>query len=328
MDHDDSDGETMEDSSAASKMKKAKMNQVETKKSKLKVKTKINKPSSESDSDAEQVESHKNALTKLEKTDPELFKFLAQNDKNLLKFGGGEDLEESESDDEDSSKVHKPTNDLEVASDESDYEDEDKPSKKDGYTITLKMLKEWQDDLVSDDVSIETIRSAIKAFNSALLSISGEDETQGAYKVEGAAIFNGIIQLCVLYLEKAIRTFLKLGSKSNFKEIQKCKKFTKVKSVLRSYLLDLTKLLESVTSSNILSVILKHLHQLASVLAAFSSITKPILKRLILIWSSSEESIRIIAFLCILKITRSQPDYTLNQVEVSNHQIKPFINKH
>lgn len=320
MDHDEFDNETMENPTGKVATKKSKKKtKPAVKKQKLKVKTKkASQPSrSESDSndeEAEQEQSYKSALTKLEKTDPELFKYLEQNDKKLLKFGGGVELEDSESEDEDSSKVHKPFNELEVASDESDYENEEKPLSKDGNTITLKMLKLWQENLGSEDVSIDTIRSAIKAFNSALISISGEDGEQGSYKVEGAAIFNGIIQLCVLNLEKAVRTFLKPGSKSNFKEIQKCKRFTKVKSVLRAYLLDLTKLLESVTSKNILSVVLKHLHQLASVLAAFSSITKPILKRLIFIWSSSEESIRILSFLCILKITRSQPEYTLNQV--------------
>ena len=137
---------------------------------------------------------------------------------------------------------------------------------------------------------------------------------QGEYVVEGSAIFNGIIQLCVLYLEKAIKQYMKIDKKSNFKEIQKNKKFNKLKNSLRSYLADLTKLLENVASSNILSVVLKHLHQIASMLTAFTSITKPILKRLIYIWSTGEESIRIVAFLCILKITMNHKELFLNQV--------------
>lgn len=282
-------------------------------------KKKVKAPVEESDESDEEVDnvlnakSHKKSLGNLQKTDPELFKFLEQNDKKLLNFGKEAEESEQESEDEDE-KVHKPSDTLEVASDESDFEgDGDAPKRKDN-SITLKMLNEWQAGLQAEEVSIEVIRNVVKAFNSALASIAGDPNMQGEYLVEGSAIFNGVIQLCVLHLEKALRKYLKLTGKANLREIQKCKRFSKVKNVLRSYLIDLTKLLEGVASSNILSVILKHLHQIASVLTAFTSITKPVLKRLIQIWSTGEESVRIVAFLCILKITRNQQDLFLNQV--------------
>lgn len=300
------------------KVKKAKKesaengNSVKISEKEKKKKSKVLVPVESSDEDEAEIfneNAHKQSLNNLQKTDPELFKFLEQNDKKLLNFGM--EVDEPEMEDKDDDTVHKPSDTLEVASDESDYEpDEDGPKRKDN-SITLKMLKDWQVNLQSDDVSVETIRNVTKAFNSALASISGE---QGEYRVEGSAIFNGIIQLCVLNLEKGIRSYLKLSGKANFKEIQKCKRFSKLKNVLRFYLTDLTKLLEGVASTNILSVVLKHLHQIASILTVFTSITKPVLKRLIQIWSTGEESVRIVAFLCILKITRNQQDLFLNQV--------------
>lgn len=292
-------------------------NEIQEKKTKLSkkpkklVKTKnVKEIESESEDDEK---SYKKKIKNLKETDAELFSFLEKNDKSLLNFGAdAEDVEQSAEKEE---AEHKPTSDsLEVASDESDYEEEGEESKRKENAITLKLLKEWQEELQSPEVSIEIIRNVVKAFNSALISVSGDINNHGVYIVEGASIFNGIIQLCVLHLEKAIRKYLKLSGKSNLREIQKCKRFSKVKNVLRSYLMDLTKLLESVTSSNILSVILKHLHQICSVLTAFSSITKPVLKRLVQIWSTGEESTRIVAFLCILKITRNQQEMFLNQV--------------
>lgn len=284
---------------------------------KLKKKKKVVENSDESSEDEENVTAKvsniKKSMKNLEKSDPELFKFLEQNDKKLMKFNvddeGSDDDEKTQSDEE----VHKP-GELEVASDEDDYEPEEGGSSKKSNAITLKTLREWQTMLTSDDVSVETIRNVIKAFNCALISISGDTSMQGEYIVEGSAIFNGVIQLCVLYIEKAIRNYLKLSPKANFKDIKKCKRFSKVKSSLRCYLTDLSRLLEMVSSTNILSVLLKHLHQISSVLAAFNTITKPVLKRLIQIWSTGEESLRIVAFLCILKITRNQQEIFLNQV--------------
>lgn len=309
--------------SKASKKDKANSGKIKKTKEKLKKqkKSKVVSPVDESDSDDDVVDelaekSHKKALGNLQTTDPELFKFLEQNDRKLLNFGEEADEPEEHNESEDEGEaVHKPVDALEIASDESDYEPEEGDAvKRKDNAITMKMLKEWQQGLQAEEVSVVTIRNVVKAFNCALMSISGDINMQGEYIVEGSAIFNGVIQLCVLHLEKAIRKFLKLSGKANLREIQKCKRFSKVKSVLRFYLTDLAKLLESAASSSILSVLLKHLHQIASVMTAFSSITKPVLKRLIQIWSTGEESIRIVAFLCILKITRNQQDLFLNQV--------------
>jgi nucleolar complex protein 2 len=323
-----SDAETEQSAPKKTKTKKGDKGKVKypTEKLRKKDKTRVKlvkdaMPRCSDDSDGEvqdvlEEKSHKQALGNLKSTDPELFKFLEQNDKKLLNFGAEADDSEQEADSEgEDEEVHKPSDQLEVASDESDYEPEegDGPKRREN-TITLKLLKEWQQGLQAEDVSIEVIRNVIKAFNSALISVAGDINNHGTYIVEGSSIFNGIIQLCVLHLEKAIRKYLKLTGKSNLKNIQKCKRFSKVKNVLRSYLTDLTKLLETVSSTNILSVVLKHLHQISSVLTAFSTIVKPVLKRLIQIWSTGEESIRIVAFLCILKITRNQQDFFLNQV--------------
>lgn len=56
----------------------------------------------------------------------------------------------------------------------------------------------------------------------------------------GSAVFNGVIQLCVLELGPAIRRFLGL-QKGSKQPPHKCKKFTKIKNVLKSYFGDLLK---------------------------------------------------------------------------------------
>lgn len=228
-------------------------------------------------------------------------------------FDGGEEEEE-----EDDEKYHKPLEQLEVASDESDFEadpesdeddfdssDEEKPRKLGVQKITLAMLKDWQRELERSNVSIEVIRQVFHAFNGALTSIMGDgDSLSSTYKVLGSAVFNGIIQLCVLYLQSAIMRYL--GPSSNNKPLQKNKKWPKIRSSLRHYLNDLIHLIEEVSSPNILTVLLKHLHQMAALVAPFSTLGKSILKRLVQLWSSAEDTVRVTAFLCILKITRNQ----------------------
>lgn len=248
---------------------------------------------------------------------------MEQNDKKLLKFNPDVDEEENEDDEpeksedekeedgeddeesDDDEKVHKPLAELDVASDESDFEDENNTARKEN-SITLKLLKKWQTELAEDRVPLDVIKNVILALNSTLATLAGEtDASVKAYQVEGAAAFNGVVQLCVLHLEPAVRRFLGLHKKTALQP-HKCKKWNKIKSSLRGYFTDITKLLEQVSSANILIILLKHIHQSIPMIMSFTSLLKPILKRLVTIWSTGEETVRVLAFLCILRITRNQ----------------------
>ncbi|KAJ8726485.1 hypothetical protein PYW07_001183 [Mythimna separata] len=273
------------------------------------------KASEHSDSEEElDPETHKKSLEKLKKTDPDFYNFLEENDENLLNFDvdSGDDASDKEDGDEDDDdKVHKP-GPLRADSDESDFEDEEaKPVQ---GKITLKMVAQWQADLQSEvKVKLTTLTTVIKAFNAAMVRATSEDgASDGEYKVEGSSVFNAVIQMCVLYLPGAIRKYL--GMEQSGKDPQKCKHFIKIKTHLISYLGDLLKLLGGVTSENILTVLLKHLHQMSIYVACFIRIAKQALKKLLTFWSTGEETVRVLAFLCILRITRNQQPALLDLV--------------
>uniref|UniRef100_A0A034WDR2 Nucleolar complex protein 2-like protein n=1 Tax=Bactrocera dorsalis TaxID=27457 RepID=A0A034WDR2_BACDO len=282
--------------------------------------------------------SHKNDLENLKDIDPEFYDFLKQNDKKLLDFNLF-DSDESEDDNEsnkatlksktnptgyennsdeetDEGKYHTPNKELEAASDESDYENDYEDSVP-GSTekVTLNLLRQWQIELEKENVSVEIVRKVIQAFSSALASISADERNiqPTQYKVVGSAIFNGVVQLCVLHIQPAILRILGLSVRSTA-PLHKTKKWAKVRGCLRYYLTDLIRLVEQVSSTNILSVLLKHLHQMAGMIASYTTLGKIILKRLIVLWSTGDETIRVLAFLCILKITRNQQDSMLHHV--------------
>ncbi|XP_076266576.1 nucleolar complex protein 2 [Rhynchophorus ferrugineus] len=270
----------------------------------------------ESDVDADEeslTEKHKEDLEKLKKTDPEFYKFLQENDNKLLQFALSDEEGEDQSADEDVKKesVHKPNTDLEVASDESDFEAED-DSPKDNHIITLKLIKQWQSSIKTDR-SNKTIIELTQAFHAALKRVSNSEEENEPlkYKVEASSVFNAIIQICVMELGPAIRRYLGLQSGSK-QPPHKCKKFNKVKRVLKLYFTNLLKLLIGVTSSNIQTVLLKHLHYMSPMLNSYTNITKSILTKLIKLWSTADDSVRVLSFFCILRIVTNQMGGTLD----------------
>lgn len=73
----------------------------------------------------------------------------------------------------------------------------------------------------------------------------------------------------------------------------------------------LLQILQNVTSTNILTVLLKHLHQMLPYTQSFSSLTKPLLKLLLRLWSTGEETVRVVSFLSILRIATSNRESVL-----------------
>uniref|UniRef100_A0A1B0CXE3 C2H2-type domain-containing protein n=1 Tax=Lutzomyia longipalpis TaxID=7200 RepID=A0A1B0CXE3_LUTLO len=286
----------------------------------------------ESDSgDDENVQDDIESMKKLKEIDPEFYKYLQDNDKDLLNFNADDilsddermtrdDAEESDEDEGSTAMEGK----FQVASDESDFEDddaapegeEDREDENDEKgVITLKMLKGFEVKLREDRVSAETIRKVIQAFNSALRSISPDVKSSSEYHVKGSGVFNGVIQLCVLHLHSAVWRFLGLAERKNIKDLHKVKKWTKVRTPMRSYVTDLTHILENVSSTDILTVLLKHLHQMVPAVVAVHGASKSVLKRLVALWATSpEETVRVLAFLCIIKLTRAQQQQFLSTV--------------
>ncbi|XP_018349997.1 PREDICTED: nucleolar complex protein 2 homolog isoform X1 [Trachymyrmex septentrionalis] len=261
---------------------------------------------------------HKKSLIKLKDTDPEFYKYLKENDKNLLDFN----ITDDEDDDNSSinSNKHVPNENLVVASDDSDFqlEETENDSKK---KITKQLLKKWQQEIQTDK-SITTIKCAVEAFHAALDSVAVVPDKTTEYKVEGSAIFNGVMQLCIMYLPDAFKHFLKLDEESQ--EAHKSKRFGKIRWILKLYLSDLIKLLQSVASPSILTVLLKHLRQMLLYTRSFSSLTKPLLRILIKFWSSAEETIRVTAFLNILHIAT----HTTNKESVIQKLLKTMYVKY
>ncbi|OAD60434.1 Nucleolar complex protein 2 like protein [Eufriesea mexicana] len=214
-----------------------------------------------SDSDIDPIE-HKKSLMKLKDIDPEFYTYLQENDKNLLDFDISDD---DDIDNDNKSSLdkfdarHIPDHHLEVASDESDYEIDQDNEVKDKRKVTLQLLKTWQEE-IQKDKSLKTIKCAVEAFHAALQTVAeSADSDSLQYKVEGGV--------------DAFKRYLKLSSESQI-QIHKVKRFAKVKTILKSYL------------TNLIKVLLKF-------------------------WSSGEENVQVVSFLCILRIATSNRESVL-----------------
>nr|CAG4641530.1 EOG090X02MG [Eurycercus lamellatus] len=251
---------------------------------------------------------HKKTLEKLKNSDPEFYQFLSENDRELLEF------DTSDSEDERGGEVHKPPqpDELEVGSDESDFEDEQSAAKRQPNVITQVMVDKWQQQL-QEPKCIRTIIDVISAFRSAVHSVTEEKEGTTRFKVQGGAAFNAVVRLCIMELIPAIKRFLKCQPDEKL-NLERCKSWVKVRIHVKAYLADIIRLLGTLTESSLLSVILKHIHQLIPFYSAFVKLSRVLCKRLVTVWSSADDTIRVLAFLSILRLARTLSSQLLEPI--------------
>ncbi|XP_046335763.2 nucleolar complex protein 2 homolog [Haliotis rufescens] len=296
------------------------------------------------------AKSKQSLAEKLKEADPEFYKFLETEDKKLLEFDedvddeddedddadleeddseeddDGKDLEkvllaqsseESSDDDEEEGggKFHKLPDKLEVASDDSDAEDDEEEVKVSGdkqTKVTMKMVKKWSDSIESSP-NIAVLREAISAFKAAVKKASEKQGETIKYKVVGSTVFNGVVRLCLMEVVPALQSILKVPDLTQQQTPFSAQnaKWKKLRVDMKSYMTDLLTLLSALSDAAMLNVILKHIHKLVSMYATFPKVARLLLKKMILLWSTGEETTRVLAFLCINKLVRMLQDAML-----------------
>merc|ERR1719187_1722330 len=256
----------------------------------------------------------KSYINSLQDKDREFYEFLKENDEELLNFDESSDDDDDDADKDEEGPVHELPDKLEVASDESDFEDEDdkegpkkgKASEKLGRKLTQVHLDKWNDELEKQP-NLGTLGEVIEAFCAAVATIgSGDEKSQESvkYVVEGGTIFNGVVRLCVVNLQPALKSILKISTDESHYKPEKAKKWSKVQRHVKAYIQELVKLMSRVSDPAAATVLLKHVHQLMPFIQAFPKGSKLILSQLVSTWCKGEETVRILSFMCVVRLVR------------------------
>nr|XP_045619888.1 nucleolar complex protein 2 homolog isoform X2 [Procambarus clarkii] len=248
----------------------------------------------------------KEYLEKLKKNDPEFYAAMMQSaDVMGLQSTDEEDENDDEEDPEKGGSVFQPPAKLEIDSDESDAE-EDGLEKRGSNIVTASMVTQWEKDLKGNS-PLNTFLEVEQAFLAAIESLGSREkdaETTSKYKVEGPQIFNAIIRLCLRNVAPALAAILNLKSPSD--DPTKSKRWRKMRNYIKSYLRHLVTLTESVAESSIAEIILSRgILPLLGYYSGHPSTCKFLLRRLIVLWSTSEKRVRVLAFICIYRLTRT-----------------------
>ncbi|XP_022104188.1 nucleolar complex protein 2 homolog [Acanthaster planci] len=254
--------------------------------------------------EGKKMSKHKQSLEKLKETDPEFYKFLQENDQELLAFDDSDD--ELSSDEE--GALHELPDKLEeqVDSDDEDYVaggDRMKPPKREGKDVTLAMVDKWRQQLEAN--SLNSFQEVVKAFRAAVQQISSAQEGN-KYRVEGSGVFNAVVSLCLKHVHPSLQNILQLEDKPTKKRNlpSSSKRWKQVQASVKFYLTDIMKLLKQLSETTIVCVVLRHIHRMIPYFCCYPRLAKDLVKGLVGLWSTGEEAVRVLSFLSLFSIHR------------------------
>lgn len=256
----------------------------------------------QSDDDASQASGpdefgeHKNQLEALKDKDPEFYKYLKENDAELLEFGDHGDLSEvdalSEGEEEEGPAKKKKKG-----------KDEDEEMMEDN-TLTMTTVKKWQK-LMEEQHSIRAMRQAVLAFRCAAY-LNEADQQEMKYSIRDSNVYHQVLVTALNMVPRVLSHHLpvKETGSGKVKLSLESKKFKTLTPLIKSHTASVHQLLSNLSDAQTLKMTLSSIEPMLPYLLQFRKLLKTLTKIVVGIWAdvSTTEATRIVAFLLLRRL--------------------------
>lgn len=256
---------------------------------------------SEGESDEDSVDAydeHKDQLESLKDKDPEFYKYLKENDSELLDFGDQGDLSEvdalsesEEPEDEEPAKKKKKKSKKE----EEEPEDE---------TLTIEMVKKWQK-LMEEQNSIRAMRQAVLAFRAAAY-VNDPDAPEQKYTISDKNVYHQVLVTALNTIPKVLAHHLpvKESASGKIRVSLDSKKFKTLTPLIKSHTASVHQLLINLSDASTLKLTLASIEPMLPYLLQFRKVLKTLVKIVVGIWAdvSTADATRITGFLILRRL--------------------------
>ncbi|KAJ9096602.1 hypothetical protein QFC19_007135 [Naganishia cerealis] len=272
-------------------------------------------------------------LAELEKKDPEFYKYLRENDADLLAFGQEEDevvpkskkasktkgkVAEEENEDEDMDEYD--GGDSDSDEEEPEFEGISGSGEPEKISVTMKMLRGWQRAMIEHH-SLRSLRKMVLAFRAAAhMNEEGQEDFETRYKVDSALVFNKLILTALKFTPVVLAKHIpyKELPSGRFKVSKVSKSQARLPQFIKSHFSTLMFLIKSLPSapttvndeddssaSSLLHTAVAESTKLLPWVMDNKKQLKAYLKLLLELWSSSADNVRIACFLAVRKVYKA-----------------------
>lgn len=242
---------------------------------------------------------HKGDLDALAEKDPEFYKYLKENDAELLDFKEDADLAEVDRlSKEESPKKKKRKNKDKPEEQDEESQDEDQSN------VTIGMVQKWRVSM-SEQHSLRAMRQAVLAFRAAAY-INSDDGKEHKYTISNPEVYHELLVTALENVPKVLSHHIpaKESASGKVRVATDTKKYRTLTPLLKSHCISIHHLLENLSDAPTIKLTLSCLLPLLPYLLSFKKVLRDLIKSTINIWSdaSSDEATRITAFLLIRRL--------------------------
>ncbi|KAL9117415.1 MAG: hypothetical protein Q9187_006051, partial [Circinaria calcarea] len=245
----------------------------------------------------EDTAAHKEDLDALAVKDPEFYKYLQENDAELLDFAEDGDLAEVD-DLGEAEELPKKKRKKSKAAEEAKIETEDETD------VTMATLTKWKVAMVEQH-SLRAMRQVVLAFRAAA-HVNEEDGKEYRYSISSPEVYHQLLVTALQHVPKVLGHHLpvKESASGKVRVSTESKKYRTLTPLLKSHAASVQHLLENLSDAPTLKLTLSSILPLLPYLLSFKKALKNLLKAIVGIWSdpSSTEATRITAFLLIRRL--------------------------
>jgi nucleolar complex protein 2 len=249
----------------------------------------------------EEIDEHKKDLESLKETDPEFYKFLQEEDSELL------DFDESEGEEEDE--------------DEDDVDDDGEPrsaSKQlDAKTLTSAVVTKLCERAAAAD-SLGAARNLLRAYRAAAHYGDEDEDEEAGVKLASSSAFHALVTFTLEEMDTILRGLLGHPPAGHPDEARMFKphqqnRWKKVEPLARSFLGNTLHLLGQLTDPDMSRFLMSRLNASVPFFHAFERLTRKSLKAVLALFGSGEPALRVQSILLIRNMAAVLPPPTLER---------------
>ncbi|KAI4953394.1 hypothetical protein J4E91_002241 [Alternaria rosae] len=255
---------------------------------------------SESDS-GDDADTHKAQLEGLAEKDPEFYKYLKENDAELLDFAEDADLAEidalSASEDEATPRKKQKAQKAQ----ESAFDDEEDS----GNELSLKTIQKWKAAMESKQ-SLRAMKEVVLAFRAASHMNDSEATKSYKYSITDPDVYHQV-QVTTLHLvPKVLQHHLpvKESAGGRIRVATDSKKFRTLTPLLKSHTVSIHHLLENLSDAKTLQMTLDSLSHMLPYILSFKKVVREVVRSVASVWadSANNDGTRVSAFLVLRRL--------------------------
>ena len=241
------------------------------------------------------LEMHKDDLNALAEKDPEFYKYLKENDAELLDFDEDGFEDDQFSGDEQKSKKQK------------SKESPDDPAmgmKDVGSEVTMAMVKKWKTAL-SEQHSLAAMRQIVLAFRAAAF-VNTDDAKEQKYSISSPEVYHQLLVVALEHIPDVLHHHLPVQelASGKIRIATESKKYRNTIPLLKIHAASIQRLLENLSDASTTKLTVSSLIPLLPYLLSYKKVLRGLCKTCVEIWSdtATTEATRVTAFIFIRRL--------------------------